>query len=314
MAKNYTGRIKTDRAERLDKLLPEIFPQFSRRRLRGLILQGSVYLDKRRIRKLSYQVLPTTGLPVTVFDFSGEAIDDIAEKVQWGKLLLLSDENILAINKPPGIPSAPTRESAIHNVYHYLTSCGILPKKYYPFHRLDKDTSGVLMIPLKKNFARGLNSAMQERQIEKKYLTIAIGIPDKDAWVVEGYLTRPRGIYQPARIIASKEKNANFSRTAFRLLAENRQAKLSLLEAKPETGRTHQIRAHVRHSGLGILGDSTYASDITADIKVPHHLLHCAGMYSSGNNVGDDLRLEAPLPETFREIADRYFSDWEKLI
>ncbi len=314
MTKKYTGRIKTDRAERLDKLLPEVFPQLSRRRIRALIAQGSVYIDKRRMRKLSYQVSAGKGMPVTVYDFAGEGIDEIADSVNWDELILFRDENLMVINKPVGIPSAPTRESAVHNVYQYLESCSVLPKKYYPFHRLDKDSSGVLMIPLKKDFTRRLNNAMQERQIKKKYLTIAIGIPDKDAWEVFGYLTRPRGNQQPARMLANKEKIAFFSRTKFRLLAANRKENLCLLVAKPETGRTHQIRAHVKHAGLGILGDSIYAGGLSVGLQPPHHLLHCAGMYCSGETIGKNLRFEAPLPQVFREVANTYFSGWEKLI
>lgn len=314
MAKKYTGFLKTDRAERLDKLLPAVFPQLSRRRIRALIAQGSVYVDKRRIRKLSYQVTAGVAIPVTIYDFAGEEIDEIADNVNWDELILFHDESLAVINKPAGIPSAPTRESAIHNVYHYLESCSVLPKKYYPFHRLDKDTSGVLMIPLKKDFTRRLNDAMQARQIEKKYLTIAIGIPDEDTWEAAGYLTRPRGNQQPARMLANKEKNAYFSRTKFRLLAANREVNLSLLMAKPETGRTHQIRAHVKHAGLGILGDSIYASGLSAGVQPPFHLLHCAGMYFSGEILGNDLRFEAPLPQAFREIANMYFSGWEKLV
>lgn len=314
MAKKYAGLIKSVRAERLDKLLPAVFPQFSRRRIRALISQGSVYIDKRRIRKLSYQVLPGKELPVTIYDFAGEAIDGIAQKVTWSDLVLQRDENIVAINKPAGIPSAPTRESAIHNIYHYLAASGVLPKNYYPFHRLDKDTSGVLIIPLNKDHVRRLNNAMQARQIEKKYLTIAIGIPDKDSWEVEGYLTRPRGNQQPARMLAKKGKDAYFSRTKFQLLTTNSEEKLCLLSAHPETGRTHQIRAHVKHAGLGILGDSIYKGEISAGVKAPHHLLHCAEMYCPGDNVGNALRVVAPLPKTFREIAEAYFRGWEKLI
>jgi 23S rRNA pseudouridine1911/1915/1917 synthase len=104
---------------RLDRVLHQHLPLYSRRYLRKLILQGSVYVQRKRVHKQSFEIAASEKVTIIVFPYNGAEIDRLTSTVDWASRVLYRDDHLVAINKPCGIPTAPTRESAIHNVYHY---------------------------------------------------------------------------------------------------------------------------------------------------------------------------------------------------
>lgn len=298
--------------ERLDRLIVRHRPDLSRRRVRRLIDQGAVYLNHRRVRKAGQQVFP----PVTIQIFIEEhlEIEKIADQIHWNTLVLYRDTDLLAVNKPAGIPTAPTIDSFVHNVYFFLQQAQILPASYFPFHRLDKDTSGVLLIPLSRRMARFLNQEMQQRQIYKKYLAICAGIPKKAEWSLSGSISRQRNRQNRYRFSPRSLPGGKSSETRFRLLARQPDANLSLIQAEPLSGRTHQIRLHLAYAQLPILGDTRYGRygirGWPENLPRPERLLlHCREMSLYQPFLKSRLTIRAPFSDDFQFYLRTLFNE-----
>ncbi len=330
MGKRFVLNYQGEQPERLDKVLARELPQFSRRELRRLILQGSVYVNRKRVRKQSFQISAGKPVRIIVYPFDGSTFDALAAKIDWHSRVLYRDEHLLALNKPAGIPTAPVLESAVHNVYAYAQQAGVLPHHYYSFHRLDKGTTGVLLIPLRKKMAAALNQLTKTGEFQKRYWLIGKGNPPGDEWEVEGYLSSPVG--NPRKVKFSGTPVSRYRRclTRFRVLAVNKTQHLALIEAQPVTGRTHQIRISMEVSGLTILGDPVYGNAAYGDAKTPM-LLHCleisfrypvvkehltirakVGSTNDTNRhevVKEHLTIRAPLPDAFLSRLQSSFPD-----
>ncbi len=301
-------------AERLDKQVALHDANLSRRQIKRFIDMGSVFVDGKRIRKASYQVVPPAVIEIRIEQ--NEEIENKGNQIHWSNLLVYKDENLLAINKPAGIPTAPTRDSAVHNVYHYLKKSGILPSKFYPFHRLDKDTSGLLLIPLTHQMAQSLNSQMQNRQIRKTYVAICQGNPTNSDWTVQGKISRSRRNSNFFKFTSQPEQNHVNSMSEFHLINQHQNPDLCLIEANPFTGRTHQIRLHLAFSSLPILGDPRYNLNPmpAAELNIPGQayrvFLHCRKMSFYHPVKKNNFSLTAPLPEEFRQLIRIFFPEY----
>ncbi|NOX38462.1 MAG: RluA family pseudouridine synthase [Calditrichaeota bacterium] len=311
MLKELKVTIQSPNHERLDKALHKALPHFSRRYLRRLIEQGSVYLNNKRIRKQSKILVPHQEYTVHIYDYDGSDIDALASTIHWEDRILYRDEHLLAVNKPSGIPSAPTRESAVHNVYAYLEKAGILDKKYFPFHRLDKGTTGVLLIPTSRMMIRDLNRQMQETRIQKVYFALVEGTPEKTAWTIDGYMSAPRGYHTPARFSSTERPGFLYSRTDFATELKNPDKNVALVRILPQTGRTHQIRLHLQVSRLSVLGDPIYRLAATQHFKTPHLMLHCFEMRFYHPARREDVAIRAPLPTEFVHLGRLFFPDFD---
>ncbi len=312
MLKELKVTIQSPNHERLDKALHRALPHFSRRHLRRLIEQGSVYLNNKRIRKQSKILVPNQQYVVHIYDYDGRDIETRARSVHWKDCILYQDDHLLAINKPSGIPSAPTRESAIHHVYAYLEKAGILNKKYFPFHRLDKGTTGVLLIPISRMMSRDLNRQMQEARIQKIYMALVEGTPKKTAWSIEGYISAPRGYQTPAQFSRTERPGYLPARTDFTTELTNPDKNVALVRILPQTGRTHQIRLHLQVSQLSVLGDPIYRGVTTPHFKTPHLMLHCFEMRFYHPARQEAIAIRAALPTEFVHLARLFFPDFDQ--
>lgn len=297
---------------RLDKVIFHHHPQFSRRYIKRLIHRGSVFVDGKRVRKSSYQVVPPVIIQIYIKD--NQDIENIGHQIHWSHLVVYQDDHLIALNKPAGIPTAPTRDSAIHNVYFFLQEAGLLPGHFFPFHRLDRDTSGVLLIPLSRGMAQALNDQMKKRQIHKTYLALSQGRASRTRWRVKGKISRQPEHPALFTFIPQPDSNKSHSYTDFRVLAQCFDPDICLIEAMPITGRTHQIRLHLRFSHLPILGDKKYnalpSPVFTEGASIPSRLmLHCREIRFLHPYIKDQITVQAPLPEDFRKILQLLFPE-----
>jgi len=300
---------------RLDKLIFTHGPQFSRRRIKKLIQQGSVFVNGKRVRKSSYQVFPPVVIQIYIKD--NQKIENIGHQVHWSHLVIYQDAYLIALNKPAGIPTAPTRDSVIHNVYHFLQEAGLLPNRFFPFHRLDQDTSGVLLIPLSRKMVQALNDQMKKRQICKKYLALSQGRASHIHWSVKGKISRQPKHPALFTFIPQPGADKSLSFTEFRLLAQRYNPDVCLIEAMPVTGRTHQIRLHLQFSQLPILGDkkyNTFPPPIFPDGTEPpsRMMLHCREITFLHPYIKDQITVKAPLPEDFGHVLQLLFPEQSK--
>jgi 23S rRNA pseudouridine1911/1915/1917 synthase len=240
-------------------------------------------------RPLDAEALPAS-LPadawIAVYAFEREP-----EPVAFEPSRVLYDgDGLVAVDKPAWLPMQRTRASARVSLEASLRA-QLGDASLVAAHRLDRQTSGVAL------FARGRNGAWAsrafgERRVEKRYLAVTEALPAGDAFTVEGWIARAldRERFRFA-LHPDARPEARWSRTGFRVL--RRGASRALVEARPETGRTHQIRVHLAAHGTPVAGDALYGTDPTE--AAPRVLLHAASLALQLPS-GAALRLEAEPP------------------
>ncbi|HEY8571373.1 RluA family pseudouridine synthase [Phenylobacterium sp.] len=218
-------------------------------------------------------------------------------------LVLYEDADILALNKPAGLSSQGGRAQV--NTLDELLWAFARPGKARPrlIHRLDRDTSGVILTARTQPAASFLGKAMMARRFAKTYRAIvAPGPPEPPGGVIEVALRREEiGREAYMRVCRPDHPDAEAARTRYRTLAEAPGA--ALVELDPETGRMHQLRVHLQSVGRPIAGDARYGGALVLNgHAVPRLMLHAAAL-SFPHPAGGTKRLEAPVPADMAGLA-----------
>jgi tRNA pseudouridine32 synthase/23S rRNA pseudouridine746 synthase len=213
------------------------------------------------------------------------------------RLVIYEDPDILALNKPAGLSSQGGRGQA--NTLDELLWAFAKPGKPRPrlIHRLDRDTSGVILTAKTKPAAGFLGKAMMARKFAKTYRAIVTpGSPDPAQGVIDAPLRRDeQGREAFMRICAAEHPDAETARSRYRTISEAPGA--ALLELDPETGRMHQLRVHLAHLGRPIAGDARYGGAlVVGGHAVPRLMLHAAAL-KFPHPSGGEKRVEAPIPQ-----------------
>ena len=219
-------------------------------------------------------------------------------------LVIHEDAQVIALNKPAGLSSQGGRSQV--NTLDELLWAFARPGHARPrlIHRLDRDTSGVILTARTKPAAGFLGKAVMGRRFRKTYLAIvAPGAPDPAKGLIETPLRREmQGREAYMRVSASDHADAEAALTRYRTLASN--AAAALVELSPETGRMHQLRVHLASIGRPIAGDVRYGGALTlAGTPVPRLMLHAAGL-AFPHPDGGERCIEAPPPEDFRGLLE----------
>jgi 23S rRNA pseudouridine1911/1915/1917 synthase len=281
---------------RLDLVLIRRYPGLSRRKAREVIEKGQV--------SLAGEVVRSAGLAV------GEAADihwdphrPARRRARISLPLLHEDDALLVVDKPAGlltVPSGPGVEgedTALARVRDYVRH--LVPGRPYVgvVHRIDRDTSGALAFALNPPAREGLRTLFRAHRIERRYLALVAGRPPADRGVVdlplhEAYRSGRR------RVARSGEP----SRPALtRWTVTERLPGAALLEVELGTGRQHQIRVHLAHIGLPILGDPVYGAGAAPPLRAPRQMLHARLLAFEHPLTAVRVRAESPPPEDFRQ-------------
>jgi 23S rRNA pseudouridine1911/1915/1917 synthase len=256
---------------RLDRALCSLFPEHSRSYLARLIEQGHVSLDTKLATKTSLRV--AAGQAVTV-EFPAPAPSAVASQ-DIPLTVLHEDEDIVVINKPPGLvvhPAAGHADRTLVNalLFHVKDLSGV-GGELRPgiVHRLDKDTSGVMVIAKNDRAHRKLTEAWGTDRVRKEYLALVYGTPAKERGTIDAPIGRdPRNRKRMAIV-----KGGRAAITEYEVVQHFRGA--SLIRCTLRTGRTHQIRVHLKSIGHPIVGDPVYSGPQwkgIPDQKVRHAL------------------------------------------
>ncbi len=295
---------------RLDQLLAEWLPEalqqpVSKGKVRKLIVAGAVYLNGKRVRIASKALIPGARIEVYVDEkklFSDERGKD-QPFVMSESRILFEDEHLIVVDKPPGLPTQPTLDEARDNLFASL-------KKFLSqraggdvylglHHRLDRDTSGVVLFTKAKEANAGVSDLFASHRAIKIYqalVALPAGRVSPDEWVVENYLGRAKGTGKRT-VFTSVRSGGDFARTDFRLVEKLRAA--VWVEARPKTGRTHQIRVHLSEGGYPILGDSTYGGKGPGIPVVPRLMLHASSLIFPHPITRAEIHVQSPLPDDF---------------
>jgi RluA family pseudouridine synthase len=222
--------------------------------------------------------------------------------------ILFEDEHLVAVDKPPGRLVIPGRGAPERTLQEELAE---RLGRLWVVHRLDRGTSGVLLFARTAQAHRALNLAFDRREVEKRYVALVRGEPPDEARIEVALAPARRGRMRPGR---AGDPNAKDAATAVRVLERfpAREAlalpALALVEALPETGRTHQIRVHLAFAGTPLAVDPDYGEAAPlaagAEVLLARTPLHAARLALAHPATGVRLLLEAPMPaDMARTIA-----------
>lgn len=214
--------------------------------------------------------------------------------------VLFEDEFILAVDKPPGLPTQAGHDPRRPNLYSLLQE--MRAEKLFLHHRLDKDTSGVLILGRHPRANKGLTDLFREHQLQKTYWAMTKpGADDQDKIHVEDHLAPVRGTNKQLMRMVKVKSGGWKAETDLRRL--EKLAKAELWEALPKTGRTHQIRVHLAGTGRPILGDFLYGGK---SAEVPRLLLHAKSLAFRHPVTNEEMLVEAPLPKDFVSLLEKW--------
>jgi 23S rRNA pseudouridine1911/1915/1917 synthase len=217
-----------------------------------------------------------------------------------GFQIAFSDEHLLIVDKGPGVVVHPARGHREGTLSQLLAedAAGGDPERAGIVHRLDRDTSGLLVVARSEEVHRRLRAAMSQRLIRREYLALVQGRPPARSGTIEAPIGRdPRARMRMAVGGAS----ARAARTHFTL--ERALHGTSLLRLRLETGRTHQIRVHLRAIGLPVCGDPTYG--VAGVLGLERQFLHAARIAFEHPVTGEPIDVSSPLPEDLRSALAR---------
>jgi 23S rRNA pseudouridine1911/1915/1917 synthase len=290
---------------RIDVFLARQFPEFSRSHLRSAIDRGGVMIGDK-IAKAGQRLKGGEQLTITLPERpqSGPVPEEIPLEI------LYEDEHVAAVNKPPGMVVHPakghwsgTLTSALAFHFQQLSGAGG-PTRPGIVHRLDRDTSGVLLVAKTDAAHFALSEQFEARTVEKEYFAIVVGVPDKDRDVID----LPIGIhpYQREKMAIRHDHSSSRPAQTFYEVVERFDG-FAALQVKPKTGRTHQIRVHLNTIGCSVLCDKQYGgrSQVTRgeirrnlndqEMLLDRQALHARRLKIKHPITGEELLLEAPI-------------------
>lgn len=256
--------------------------------------------------------------------------------------IIFQDESIVIINKPAGIPSQPTVDPKRPDVFSLLKK--EFPRGIFLHHRLDRDTSGIMLFSISKSCNSALTEMFRNHDFQKIYLSlnkfrdtndkekniykksslknsnldnksffgatnphfeIESNLLDKSRfqnkeWIIENHLIGRRKDGKSIKMFRT-ESGGDYAKTHFKILKQWEDR--FLLESKPVTGRTHQIRVHSLQSDLPIIGDSMYGGK---DNQVPRIMLHAQSLSFPHPRTSEMMTFEAPIPQDFQTLIKKW--------
>ncbi|MEM7827985.1 MAG: RluA family pseudouridine synthase [Candidatus Aenigmatarchaeota archaeon] len=311
----YFLRVPEDESgKRIDSFIAGQLKGFSRTFIKKLIEEGKILLDGK-ICKPSSRIQAGQGIEINIPAPNKTNIEAQPLPLK----IIYEDEFIIVINKDPGVvvhPGAGNTDRTLVNaiVYHCKDLSGI-GGSLRPgiVHRLDKDTSGLLVVAKRDDIHQDLSNQFREHRIYKRYLALVFGQMEEAQQRVENYMGRdPRNRKKMAviRDISNYKGLARLAILSYRVIEDYKFA--SLLEVFPETGRTHQIRVQFSYMRHPLIGDSLYGGGIVKNIKdekvrellfsAKRHMLHAINLGFIHPVTKKYMEFEAPIPDDFTSL------------
>ncbi len=286
---------------RLDKFLVFHFPDFSRVLMRNAITDGNVLVDGKTA-KPAYKLNPGQKVRIVLPDLPHECPH--AEEIPLE--ILYEDEWVVAVNKPPGMVVHPARghwngtlASALQFRYGDDLSQAGGPQRPGIVHRLDRDTSGVILVA-RNDFAHAkLSAQFEQRRVQKEYFAVSYGTPVRDCDWIDAPIGDHSGGQREKKMIRFDDPDARSARTFYEV--ETRFDGFTSFRCFPKTGRTHQIRLHLAFIGNPIAGDLLYST---------HPRLLLGELRRDRSFSGISLDDSVPLPESANDFEQ---TDWDAL-
>ena len=292
-----TLTVPTD-AERIDKYLVDKLENMSRSKIQLLIDEYHILVNNEPT-KANYKVQSQDQIQISIPE--PEPIDVIPEDIPLE--IIYEDEDIVVINKPQGMVVHPaaghTHGTLVNALLYHIKDLSGINGKIRPgiVHRLDKDTSGILVVAKNDEAHVKLSEQLQDRSMQRKYWAIVHGVLPHNHGTIDAPIGRdPKNRQQFTVITGGKESISHF-----RVL--KRFKDYSLLEVSLETGRTHQVRVHLKYINFPIAGDEVYGPKKT--LKGNGQFLHAHTVEFLHPRTNERMHFEAEVPPTFEEALEQ---------
>jgi len=297
---------KPDLGTRLDKYLADTLPDISRSMLQGLIEEGHVLVDGVQ-RKSKFRITPGQVVSVDIPPVEDDEIQPDAIPLD----VVFEDADVIVINKPagmvvhpaPGHPRGTLANALVAHVPEIAVGGSHRPGIV---HRLDKDTSGLIVAAKTDRGKLALIEQCADRSVDKTYITLVSGSPEEDDATIDAPIMRDTQNRQRMAV----HRNGRDAISHFKVLERFPDA--TLLEVTIETGRTHQIRVHLAFAGLPVVGDQVYGRPGSDPVSASRQLLHASKLgfnLPAGRRVSFEAHLPADFEEALQELREREPAD-----
>jgi 23S rRNA pseudouridine1911/1915/1917 synthase len=307
MSETPPTRLTADAAAagvRIDRFVAERMGELSRSRVAALIKDGAVLVDGRVV-KPSHVLSGGEAVSVTVPE--ARPVETVAQDLPL--TFLHEDGDLAVLNKASGMvvhPGAGHEDGTLVNaLLHRFGPLSTIGGEQRPgiVHRLDKETSGCLVVARNDATHAALSAQFAGRETEKIYFAVVQGVPSPGAGRIENFMARnPGNRVQMAVVPAAQGKHAV---TEYAVVHHG--AQWALVRCTLHTGRTHQIRVHLKSLGHPLLGDEVYAKPARQPVRVPRLMLHAWRLGFTHPRTGQRLVFTAALPEEFRPFLPEGF-------
>ncbi|HEX5611204.1 MAG TPA: RluA family pseudouridine synthase [Burkholderiales bacterium] len=282
---------------RLDQALAQMFPQYSRNRLQQWLRSGHVRLEGARCEP-RYTVIGGETVEVAPPRIP-DAATPLAQRMPLK--IAFEDRDLIVIDKPAGLvvhPGAGVPDRTLLNaLLAHAPELALVPRAGI-VHRLDKDTSGLLVVARNVSAQAALAEQLAARTMRRTYLALVHGDPP-----ASGMIDAPVGRDAHARTRMAITRRGKEARTRYRVL--ERFGRAALLECRLETGRTHQIRVHLQHIRHPLIGEPVYRRGTRHALAMPRQALHAAELELTHPRTRKTMRWQSPLPRDMAVLLER---------
>ncbi|MBH2000583.1 MAG: RluA family pseudouridine synthase [Sphingomonadaceae bacterium] len=293
---------------RLDRALADLLPDLSRERLKALIGEGHVRLTGQPT-KISASMKVAAGQSFAVTLPAPVALDTVAQDIPLS--IVHEDADLIVIDKPAGLVVHPAAgnldgtlvNALLHHCDGQLSGIGGVARPGI-VHRIDKDTSGLLVVAKSNRAHEGLASQFKDHSINRLYAAIVYGLPVPGAGKVDAWIGRSDA--DRKKMAVHREGRGKHAVTHYRTIERLNGA--AMLECRLETGRTHQVRVHMSHIGHPLIGDPVYGKDrkgfksILETLGFKRQALHAKSLGFIHPATGERLMFESALPADMQEL------------
>jgi 23S rRNA pseudouridine1911/1915/1917 synthase len=312
--------VLSEKGERLDIFLEKKLSVFSRNQIQKAIEMQKIYLNDHLVKpSLKVKKGDKISFEENYFADLGKPMKLTAEKIPL--TVLYEDGNILVVNKPAGMVVHPASGNTTGTLVNALLSYdpNIIKAKSNSsnnssnrpgiVHRLDKDTSGIIIIAKNSNTLSQLSSQLQRKEIKKNYTALVFGEAPSNG-VIETNIGRDKNERKKMAIVNGP--NGKLAITKYKRIRKIifKSKLLTLLSIEIPTGRTHQIRVQLKSIGLPIIGDQTYFSkdskNLSDELKIKRQLLHASKISFTNPKDSKIIEIESKLPNDFQTTLDKF--------
>ena len=287
----------TDQTGRIDKVLTSLEPEITRSQLKNLINDGHVTVNGQAV-KPKYKV--QAGDKISLVKSEPQSLELTPENIPLD--IVYEDDDVIVVNKPQGMvvhPAPGHPDHTLVNALLYHSPLSTINGTFRPgiVHRIDKDTSGLLMVAKNDLAHQSLAEQLRNKTNKREYRALVYGQIKED----EGTIDAPLGRNPQDRKKQAVVKGGRHAVTHFKVM--KRYDNFTLVKCILETGRTHQIRVHMKYIGHPLVGDPLYGPRKV--IGKDGQFLHAALLGFKHPRTGKELVFEAPLPENFQKMLDK---------